>query len=132
MKRFSIVVALTCVSIVTVYAGLTWFYFASPHPCAIASRILEWEAAAWSEESRLEFARGLAILNVLGSDLDQSHKNRLETYLKTAPRKVVDKYLDSDFTPEIIARSATESAKKDTPAQCLNILYSRLKQRVTG
>jgi hypothetical protein len=132
MNRISKVAALTCISFVTVYVGITWFYFGSPHPCAIATRTLEWESAAWSEESRLEFARGLAVLNVLRSDLDQLQKNKLEIYLKTAPRQVVDRYLDPDFTPESIARNAIESAKKETPAQCFEILYNRLKNRFTS
>ena len=131
MKRFSKFAALAIVSIVTVYFGFTWFYFGSPHPCAIATRTLEWEAAAWSEESRLEFARSLAVLNVRNSDLDQSHKNKLEIDLKIAPRQVVDKYIDPDFTPESIARNAIESAKEETPAQCVEILYSRVKKRFT-
>jgi len=129
MNRVRKIAAVTA-AIIVGYVGLTWFYFGSSHPCAIATRMLEWETAAYSDESRLEFARGLAILNLSYTNLEQSKKDKLAEDLKTAPPEVVRKYLDADFTPETIFRDAIESTKTDTPANCVELLYARVKKRL--
>jgi hypothetical protein len=132
MNRISKVAVLTSVCVLTAYITLTWFFFGSPHPCAIATRVLEAEAAGWSDEWWLDYARAMAVINVKYLNLEQSQKDKLVEEMWTAPPEVVQNYVDRDFDPQKITREMLDATRNDTPASCVEMLYLRLKKRFTG
>ena len=131
MNRISKVTLLTGVCVLTAYVALTWFFFGSPHPCAIATRVLEAEAGEWSDEWWLDFARGLAVINLNYMNLEQSQKDKLAEEMWTAPPEVVQHYVGRDFDPQKITQKMLDDTRNDTPASCVEMLYRRLKKRLT-
>ena len=114
MNRISKVSALTGVCVLTAYIALTWFFFGSPHPCAVATRVLEPEAAEWSDEWWLDYARALAVINVKYMNLEQSQKDKLVEDMWTAPPEVVQHYVGRDFDPQKITREMLDATRNDT------------------
>jgi hypothetical protein len=128
MNRGLKATAATAVFLGMVYTGLTWFYFGSPHPCTIATRVLERELAGHSEEWWLGFARSLALIHVNHTTVDEAQRAKLAEYLETAPPEIVHKYADTQkFIGEMI-----NNTKNETPAHCVEMLYGRIKAAVTG
>ena len=116
-------------SVLAGYIGFTWFYFGSPHPCTIAAKVLEAESAEQSDEWWLDFARSLAIINLNYMNMDQSQRDKLAKELWTAPPEVVQKYLEPGFNVQKFVYDMVEKTKDDTPANCVEMLYIRVKKR---
>jgi len=89
--------------------------------------MIEWESAALSEESRLDFARGLAIVNLSYTNLEKREKDKIAKELETAPPEVVERYLPSDFTPATLIQKVIEVTVRDTPATCVGLLLARIR-----
>jgi hypothetical protein len=65
-------------------------------------------------------------------NLEQSQKDKLVEEMWTATPEVVQHYVGRDFDPQKITQKMLDDTRNNTPASCVEMLYRRLKKRLTG